>query len=86
LCSGPRKSLAPSDEAEASLMLQDLPRAVDLYGRAMKRTESERDRDSMYGQAVRIAARIFGAQGVNHLEALCGFKEVTSEHADDQSS
>jgi hypothetical protein len=40
----------------------------------------------MYGQAARIAARIFGEQGVKHLEALSGFKGATSERAGVHSS
>src|SRR3954462_2854067 len=60
-------------EAEAALMLEDLPKATELYGRAMAKAGSERDQDSMYGQAARVAERVFGEQGVKQIEALSGF-------------
>jgi hypothetical protein len=61
-------------EAEAALMLKDLPRAVGLYGRAMAKAGSERNRDSMYGQAARVAERVFGEEEVRQIEALSGFR------------
>jgi pimeloyl-ACP methyl ester carboxylesterase len=60
-------------QAEAALMMKDIPKATDLYARALAKAQSERDRDSMYSQAVRIAERLFGEQGVKQIEALSGF-------------
>jgi pimeloyl-ACP methyl ester carboxylesterase len=60
-------------QAEAALMLQDLAKAKDLYARALVKAESERDRDSMYSQAVRVAERVFGEAGVREIETLSGF-------------
>jgi hypothetical protein len=55
-------------------MLKDLPKAVGLYGHAMAKAGSERDRDSMYGQAIRVAERVFGEDGVRQIEALSGLQ------------
>ncbi len=65
-------------EAEAALMLKDLPRAVELYGRAIAKAASERDRDSIYGQAIRVAERVFGKDGVGQIEVLSGFQKKPS--------
>jgi tetratricopeptide (TPR) repeat protein len=61
-------------QAEAALMLQDLNKADELYARALAKAESERDRDSMYSQAVRVAERVFGERGVKRIEVLSGLR------------
>src|SRR5262245_1820500 len=61
-------------EAEAALMLEDLPKAKELYKRALAKATSERDRDSMYSQAVRLAQRVFGEDGVKEIAALTGLQ------------
>jgi pimeloyl-ACP methyl ester carboxylesterase len=61
-------------EAEAALMLKDLPKAKELYKRALDKARSERERDSMYGQAVRVAERVFGEAGVREIAALTGLQ------------
>jgi len=60
-------------QAEAALMMEDLAKAKELYGRALAKAESERDRDSMYSQVVRVAERVFGETGVEQIEGLSGF-------------
>ena len=54
--------------------MKDLPKATERYGRALAAAESERDRDSMYSQAVRVAERVFGESGVKQIEGLTGFQ------------
>jgi hypothetical protein len=61
-------------EAEAALMLEDLPKAKELYKRALAKATSERDRDSMYSQAVRVAQRVFCEDGVKEIAALTGLQ------------
>jgi|EndMetStandDraft_8_1072994.scaffolds.fasta_scaffold16695_4 pimeloyl-ACP methyl ester carboxylesterase len=61
-------------EAEAALMLEDLPKAKELYARALAKATSERERDSMYSQAVRVAERVFGERGVKEIAALNGLQ------------
>ena len=55
-------------------MLEDLPKAKELYKRALAKATSERDRDSMYSQAVRVAQRVFGEDGVKEIAALTGLQ------------
>jgi pimeloyl-ACP methyl ester carboxylesterase len=59
-------------QAEAALMMGELSEASGLYGRAITKAESERDRDSIYSQAVRVAERVFGERGVKQIESLSG--------------
>ena len=61
-------------EAEAALMLEDLQKATGLYKRALAKATSERDRDSMYGQAMRVALRVFGEPGAKEIAALSGLQ------------
>jgi pimeloyl-ACP methyl ester carboxylesterase len=61
-------------EAEAFLMLGDLDGAENLYRRAKALTESPRELDSMYGQAVRVATRMFGKKGADRIEQIFGAK------------
>ncbi|WP_046867606.1 alpha/beta fold hydrolase [Microvirga massiliensis] len=60
-------------EAEAALMLGNLDMALELYGRAIGMAESQRDVESMYSQAVRVADRMFGRRAVKRFEELSGF-------------
>ena len=57
-------------------MLQDLNKAEELYARALANAGSERHRDSMYSQAVRVAERVFGEQGLKRIEALSGLRSA----------
>jgi len=63
-------------EAEAALMLGNLDKALGLYARAVRMAPSPRDIESMYGQAVRIADRMFGREGVKRFEELSGFSAM----------
>lgn len=69
-------------EAEAALMLEDLPKATGLYKRALAKATSERERYSLYSQAVRVAERVFGETGGNEIETLSGFHEATGNPSD----
>jgi pimeloyl-ACP methyl ester carboxylesterase len=57
---------------EARLMLTDLPGARDAYLLALAAGPTPRQVDSMYGQAVRVAAHVFGQEGVKAIEAVFG--------------
>lgn len=59
-------------EAEACLVLGDLPAAEDLYRRALTRIPGPRAVQSTYAQAVRVAARVFGEPGAASMEQLFG--------------
>jgi hypothetical protein len=59
-------------EAEAFLMLGDLDRAETMYRRAKAMTDSPREIDSMYTQAIRVATRVFGRNGAIRIESLFG--------------
>lgn len=59
-------------EAEACLVLGDLPAAEDLYTRALARGPGPRAVQSMYAQAVRVATRVFGKHGADSIERLFG--------------
>lgn len=59
-------------EAEAFLMLGDLDGAETLYRRAKAMTDSPREIDSMYTQAVRVATRIFSKKGAIRIETVFG--------------
>ena len=61
-------------EAEAFLMLGDLDGAENLYRRAKAMTASPREIDSMYGQAIRVATRMFGQEGANRIERVFGLR------------
>ena len=69
-------------EAEAALMLGELDKALGLYGRAIKMAESQRDIESMYTQAVRVADRVFGRKGVKRFEELSGFPRAAERASD----
>lgn len=59
-------------EAEAQLILGDLGRAISLYSRAISMATSPRAVDSMYSQAIRVAERIHGKNGVQRIEEAFG--------------
>jgi tetratricopeptide (TPR) repeat protein len=63
-------------EAEAALMLGNPDKALGLYARAVRMAPSPRDIESMYGQAVRVADRMFGREGVKRFEELSGFSAM----------
>jgi pimeloyl-ACP methyl ester carboxylesterase len=68
----PEDAWSLATEGEAALVMGNLDRAVMFYERALQRTSSPRAIDSMYSQAVRIATRIFGAEGARRVERLFG--------------
>lgn len=57
-------------EGEAQLMLGNLDGAIILYDKAISLTNSPREINSMYSQAIRVATRIFGSDGAKQLETL----------------
>jgi len=59
-------------EAEACLMLEDFSQAVSLYPKAISLTQSPREIESMYSQAVRVATRVFGRKGTKGIEQVFG--------------
>jgi tetratricopeptide (TPR) repeat protein len=59
-------------EGEARLMLGDLVQAEQKYRQAVAQADSTRDIDSMYVQAVRVAGRVFGEDGVTRIEEIFG--------------
>jgi pimeloyl-ACP methyl ester carboxylesterase len=59
-------------EGEACLMLQRLDQAEERYKWAVSHAESPREIDSMYAQAVRVAERISGRQGVSRMRKVFG--------------
>ena len=68
----PEQSWRMATEAEAELILGDLRRAVELYSSAISLAESPRGIDSMYSQAIRVAARTHGKSGAQHIEEVFG--------------
>lgn len=60
-------------EGEAALILGNLERAEMFYRRAIEKTSSPREIDSMYNQAIRVATRVFRAKGARKIEQLFGF-------------
>jgi pimeloyl-ACP methyl ester carboxylesterase len=61
-------------EGEAWLILGDEERAHHAYRRAISLTQTARDLDSIYSQAIRIAARVKGDDGARRLEGLFGLQ------------
>jgi hypothetical protein len=59
-------------EGEAALFLEDLDGATKFYRAAIELTQSPRELDSMYSQAVRVGARVFGERGVITIEKTFG--------------
>ncbi|UYG07161.1 tetratricopeptide repeat-containing protein [Halomonas sp. M4R1S46] len=59
-------------KGEASLMLGQLTAAEDAYRMARKQAKMLRECDSMYMQAVTVAARVFGEQGTDAIEKIFG--------------
>lgn len=57
-------------QGEAFLMLEELAAAETFYARAIGMTKSPRHIDSMYLQAIRVAARVFGEPGADRIERL----------------
>jgi hypothetical protein len=60
-------------EGEAYLILGDIDAGFDSYAAAISKTSSQREIDSMHGQAFRVAERIFGEQGLARLEEAFGY-------------
>lgn len=58
--------------ADAHLMLGDLTAACIAYESAVQRTKSPREIDSMYSQAIPLAAHLFGEQGIRAVEKAFG--------------
>ncbi len=68
----PEDAWSLATEGEAALVLENLDRAIMFYERALQRTTSPRAVDSMYSQAVRVATRVFAAEGAQRIERLFG--------------
>jgi pimeloyl-ACP methyl ester carboxylesterase len=67
------KECAPSQwrsatEGEAYLILGDIDKGFNAYAEGIGKTHSQREVDSMYGQAFRVAERVFGEHGLLRLE------------------
>jgi len=62
-------------KGEALLMLGDLTAGADAYRMARKRAKTLRECDSMYMQAVAVAARIFGEEGTERIKEVFGLHE-----------
>ena len=72
-------------QGEAQLMLGDLDQAQRLYSCAISITNSPREIDSIYSQAIRVAVRTSGQEGANlieHLFDLPGNKPTDQERRD----
>lgn len=72
-------------QGEACLMLEDLNAAETFYARAIAMTESPRHIHSMYLQAVRVAARVFGETGANRIEQLFDVPSRDTDANEEQS-
>jgi len=59
-------------QGEAHLMLGDCIQAKDYYCKAIALTNSPRERDSMYSQAIRVALRACGESGGRTIEQAFG--------------
>jgi tetratricopeptide (TPR) repeat protein len=59
-------------QGEALLILGDSAQAFACYDDAIKLTSSQRDIDSMYSQAFRVAERIYGQDGLLKVEQTFG--------------
>ncbi|SFH60064.1 Alpha/beta hydrolase family protein [Nitrosospira sp. Nsp14] len=57
-------------QGEAQLMLKDLERAEHFYAGAILATNSPREVDTIYSQAIRVAARVFGQDGASRIDQL----------------
>jgi pimeloyl-ACP methyl ester carboxylesterase len=57
-------------EGEAQLILGNLDEGVNRYAAAIVATNSPRQIDSMYGQAIQVADRMFGRAGLEKIEAV----------------
>jgi hypothetical protein len=55
-------------EGEAYLILGDIDKGFSAYTHAIAGARSQREIDSMYGQAFRIAERVYGENGLERLE------------------
>jgi pimeloyl-ACP methyl ester carboxylesterase len=76
------KECAPSHwrsatEGEAHLILGEIDTAFSEYAAAIGKTSSQREIDSMYAQAFRVAERVFGEQGLLRLEEVFGYGQGT---------
>jgi pimeloyl-ACP methyl ester carboxylesterase len=59
-------------EGEAHLVLGELEKGMTAYKEAIGRTRSQREVDSMYSQAFRVAERVYGEKGLERLERAFG--------------
>lgn len=70
--SAPENHWRVATEAEAELICGDLKYALELYSRAISMTQSPRNIDSMYSQAIQVATRTHGQDGTKHIEETFG--------------
>jgi tetratricopeptide (TPR) repeat protein len=59
-------------EGESLLMQGELDKALVRYKQAISKTKSQREIDSMYSQAFRVAERIYGEEGAMKIEQAFG--------------
>lgn len=67
-------------EGEARLMLGELKAGADAYRKARKQAKTLRECDSMYMQAVAVAARVFGDEGTEAIKRVFGLDEDTDAY------
>jgi hypothetical protein len=63
-------------EGETCLMLREIDGAEERYRQAIAMCESPREIYSMYSQAVRVAERVFGKDGVHRIERVFDVAKV----------
>ena len=63
-------------EGEACLMLREIDGAEERYRQAIAMCDSPREIYSMYSQAVRVAERVFGKDGVHRIERVFDVAKV----------
>ncbi|MCK1424816.1 MULTISPECIES: alpha/beta fold hydrolase [unclassified Bradyrhizobium] len=61
-------------EGEAFLILGDLTKAIEQYGKAIELAGSQREIDSMYSQAFRVSERCHGEAGIKKIEETFGLR------------
>lgn len=62
-------------EGEALLLLSKPKKAYRKYAQAVSMTKEQRQIDSMYAQASRVARRLYGDSGAAEIEAIFGLKQ-----------
>jgi hypothetical protein len=66
-------------EGEALLMLGRADEGYDAYSQAITKTRSQREIDSMYAQAFRVAERVYGENGLIRIQHIFGYRDGLSK-------